>query len=303
MTVPNGFKPNLAINIDDVKTQPDEVYVSEKLDGVRVIFFNGIAYSRSLKLIPNKIIQDIAMQYKDVLHGCDGEIIAGDKHAKDVLQRSVSFAMKETKHDAFHVYLFDRINPLNQTEEWFDRFNKLKSLELPLSFSVLDHFPVSDKEASNIDLNSFEKEVLSSGGEGCILRDKSGIYKFGRSGKVKPGIQKLKKFDDSEFEVVGYEQLESNQNEAKTNELGRTSRSTSKEGKVLVAALGSLTLKLQDGRTFNTGSGFTEKQREELWVNRQSLVGKLAKVKYFGYSPDGIPLLPIFLDFRSELDL
>lgn len=302
MTVPNGFKPNLAINIDDVKTQPEEVYVSEKLDGVRVIFFDGVAYSRSLKPIPNKHIQDIAKQYT-TLNGCDGEIIAGDKHAKDVLQRSVSFAMKESKEDTFHVYLFDRMDVNNPSEGWFCRYNNLKNLQLPKNFSVLTHYPVSDKSEENIDLNSFEREVLALGGEGCILRDKHGLYKFGRSGKIKPSLQKLKKFDDAEFEVVGYEQLESNQNAAKTNELGRTSRSSCKEGKVLVDTLGSLVLKLQDGRTFNTGSGFTEKQREALWLDREELIGRLAKIKYFGYSPDGIPLLPIFLDFRSELDL
>ena len=80
-------------------------------------------------------------------------------------------------------------------------------------------------------------------------------------------------------------------------------RSTSKDGKVLVEQLGSLVCVLPDGRTFNVGSGFTLQQRKDLWENRGMLVGKLAKVQYFGYSPDGIPLLPVFLDFRNEIDV
>ena len=82
-----------------------------------------------------------------------------------------------------------------------------------------------------------------------------------------------------------------------------TKRSTAKDGKVLVEQLGSLVCSLTDGRAFNVGSGFTLQQRKDLWENRGMLVGKLAKVQYFGYSPDGIPLLPVFLDFRAEIDV
>lgn len=308
--IPHNFRPLLAISSNDVTVQPKVRYVSEKKDGVRVVFFGGVAYSRSLKPLPNKIIQKIAQDNAEVLDGTDGEIIAGDSYAKDVLQRSVSFAMKEDKVDEFTIFLFDRFN-LNLPEEpWCERFINLCLLDLPEHVEVLEHFHEEGSEVyskafilRSVNLDEFEQDILSKGGEGCIRRDGEGLYKFGRSGKVKPSIQKLKKFADDEFKVVGYEQLESNQNEAKTNELGRTARSTSKEGKVPVEALGALVLALPDGRSFNAGSGFTEKQRKELWQERDTLQGRLAKIKFFGYSPDGIPLLPTFLDFRSALDL
>lgn len=312
--IPKGFKPNLAINSDDVTVQPKVRYVSEKKDGVRVVFFGGVAYSRSLKPLPNKIIQKIAQDNAEVLNGTDGEIIAGDSYAKDVLQRSVSFAMKEDKVDEFTIFLFDRFDPANPNQVWFIRYYKLVAMKnkLPPNVEVLSHYlveegypytPTNMETLGKVDLDLFEQYVLAKGGEGCITRDGEGLYKFGRSGKIKPSIQKLKRFQDDEFMVVGYEQLESNQNEAKTNELGRTARSTSKEGKVPVEALGALVLALPDGRTFNAGSGFTEKQRKDLWQEKDTLQGRLAKIKFFGYSPDGVPLLPTFLDFRSELDL
>lgn len=302
--LPEGFKPNLAVSSDKVKVQPKQRYVSEKLDGIRIIFFGGTAYSRSLKPLPNKILQSIAKNYASILEGCDGEVIAGDKYAKDVLQRSNSFCMSADKEDDFKVYLFDKYIP---DTPWIDRFSKLitDQSEYPEEVEVLAHYIVDSEypEQVTINLDDFEQSILSKGGEGCIMRDANALYKFGRSGMITPEIQKLKRFIDDEFLVVGYEQLESNQNEAKVNELGHTSRSTSKEGKVLVDKLGSIVLQTKDGIQFNCGTGFTDELRLQLWEDRDNLAGKLAKIKFFHYSKDNVPLLPVFLDFRSKIDI
>lgn len=302
MTVPEGFKPLLAVSSDKVKTQPTLQYCSEKLDGVRVVFFGGVAYSRSLKPLPNKVLQDLAVKYADQLEGCDGEVIAGDLYAKDVLQRSVSFCMNDYKEDDFKIYLFDRYVP---SAPWLVRYISLDKVCVQ-NVNVLPHYIVNKQDGypkQGVDLDMFEQEVLTRGGEGVMVRDANAEYKCGRSGTKNPELQKVKRFQDAEFRVVGYTQFEHNANEAKTNELGRTSRSTSKEGKVLVELLGSLVCQLEDGRTFNAGTGFTEEQRTLLWASKQSLVGKLAKVKFFHYSYDGIPLLPVFLGFRDERDM
>jgi len=307
--IPNNFKPMLAINQDKVSTQPSTRYCSQKLDGVRVLFFGGVAYSRSLKPLPNKLLQKLAQDNAEILESCDGEVIAGPRiTAEGVLQRTTSFCMSADSTDEFNVYLFDKYIP---DTYWYKRFSELLDIEkyLPDRVKVLQHFFVPEKysvppvSASLVNLEEFEKDVLESGGEGVMVRDAFGFYKCGRSGKRTPELQKYKRFDDMEFEVVGYQQFESNQNEAEKNELGYTKRSTSKEGKVLVEQLGSLVCKLPDGRTFNVGSGFTLQQRKELWETKDELCGRLAKVQYFGFSPDGVPLLPVFLDFRSEMDI
>lgn len=301
--IPKDFKPMLAINADKVKQQPVTRYVSEKLDGIRCIFFDGVAYSRTLKPLPNKKLQGLAYKYAEVLHGCDGEVISGDLYAVDVLQRSNSFCMKADSVDEFTVYLFDKYI---EDIPWINRYmNLCETIHGIANVQVLTHYFVKSEYENSlgVNLDEFEQEVLSKGGEGCIVRDAFAKYKFGRSASKNPELQKLKRFIDSEFEVIGYEQFESNQNELERNELGYAKRSTSKDGKVLVDQLGSLICKLPDNKTFNVGSGFTLIQRKELWNNRDNLIGKLAKVQYFGYSPDGIPLLPVFLDFRSEIDL
>lgn len=313
--IPENFKPMLAISSDKVKTQPTHRYCSIKLDGQRVLFFSGVAYSRTMKPLPNLRLQQLAKQHQEVLEGCDGEVIAGGIFDKGCLQRSVSFCMNADKEDDFVVYLFDKYHP---TKPWLHRYFELLNQEqqLPARVKVLEHFYVRPSvpqielfspEFSNklpwVNLELFEQDVLNNGGEGLVVRDAEGKYKLGRSGTKKPELQKLKRMQDAEFEVVGYTQFEHNQNEAYTDEVGHTKRSTSKDGKVLVEQLGSLVCKLTDGRTFNVGSGFTLEQRNVLWASKELLVGKMAKVQFFRYSPDGIPLLPVFLDFRHELDM
>lgn len=308
MTLPTNFKrPMLAINYDDVTEQPLITYCSEKLNGIRILFFGGVAYSRSLKPLPNKILQKLAQDNAEVLEGCDGEVIAGDKYAIDVLQRSNSFCMKADKQDDFCVYLFDRFN---ETQPWFQRYGKLLSLKasklFPRHVKVLEHFQTAAEDyplsLPVVQPNLFEAEILAKGGEGVMLRDAFGKYKQNRSGKIAPELQKVKRFQDMEAIVIGYNQYEANLNEATTDERGFTKRSTSKEGKELVEALGGLVL-LFNGKTFSCGSGFTQEQRKELWLNKGQLIAQTAKIQYFGFSPDGIPLLPVFLAFRDELDM
>jgi len=61
----------------DLDTLPYPVYVTPKLDGIRVLFKDGVALSRTLKPIPNKSIQKWAAFWGDELEGMDGELIVG----------------------------------------------------------------------------------------------------------------------------------------------------------------------------------------------------------------------------------
>ena len=307
MTIPKDFKPTLAININNVKQQPGTRYASIKLDGIRCLFFGGVAYSRTLKPLPNNKLQALAKQYADVLESCDGEVIAGgDPYAVGVLQRSNSFCMKADNDDEFCVYLFDKYIP---DMPWISRYWNICEHVVGLpNVEVLHHYFVRDEGSypadctSWVNLDLFEQEVLAKGGEGVIVRDAFGKYKLGRSATKNPELQKVKRMDDEQFVVVGYSAFEINNNEKKLNELGYSKRSSSKEGKQEVDMLGSLTCYLDNGKTFNVGSGFTLQQRQEFWKIKEQLIGKLAKVQFFELSKDGIPLLPVFLDFRDIID-
>jgi DNA ligase-1 len=236
-----------------------------------------------------------------MLDGMDGELIVGDKNAPDVFNQSTSGVMRIEGEPEFTFWVFDRWHP---TATWLERYAYLVNLDrddrLPLRVEVLEHFPV--EEMFNID--EFERDMLAQGAEGIMLRDSDAKYKCGRSGTKTPELQKVKRFVDNEFEIIGWEPKYTNTNEAKTNELGRTERSTAKEGMVALDTMGSLILCTSKGDTFSCGSGMTDAIRADLWERRETLMGQLAKVKYFdvgtGYN---VPRFPVLVGIRHKYDM
>lgn len=298
MTIPEGFKPQLAIEQTKVKTQPANLYMSEKLDGIRCIVFGGVAYSRSLKRIPNLSIQAYVQHHAEAMEGMDGELIVGDKNAPDVFNQSTSGVMRIEGEPDFTFWVFDQFHA---TANWLERYARLVNhSRLPTRVALLVHYPV--EEMFNID--EFERDMLAQGAEGIMLRDADAKYKCGRSGTKNPELQKVKRFVDNEFEIIGWEPKYTNTNEAKTNELGRTARSTAKDGMVALDTMGSLILRTFKGDTFSCGSGMTDAIREDLWERRETLMGQLAKVKYFdvgnGYN---VPRFPVLVGIRHKDDL
>lgn len=293
--IPTNFRPLLAIEHTKVKAQKYPMYLSEKLDGIRCIVFGGVGYSRSLKPIPNASIQAYFKQHADILEGLDGELIVGDKNAPDVFNQSTSGVMRQSGEPDFTFWVFDKYYFGGYTS----RIGKIPT-ELPDRVRFLPSYYVENEE----EVNKHEAEFLAIGAEGVMLRDPHSMYKCGRSGTKNPELQKVKRFVDNEFEIIGFEPKYENHNEAKTNELGRTERSTAKAGMVPVDLMGALILRAESGEVFTCGSGFNDQLRVQLWQQRDSLVGQLAKVKYFdvgtGYK---VPRFPVFIAIRHKDDM
>ena len=292
-----NFKPMLASQIDDLSSVKYPVYASYKLDGIRAIIYQGVAYSRSLKPIPNKSIQEWAMQNKESLEGLDGEFIVGEPNTEEVFRETTSFVMSHDKVCEFSFYVFD-ILPEYPEQPYNARKGALEGLSLPGNTKVLQQTLIASKD----DLEAFRSNAVEQGYEGAMIKAPEGKYKYGRS-SVKEGLLlKLKLFKDEEFKIVGFECKYHNANEAKTNELGRTARSTSKEGMIPVDTLGVLYLSTKDGVEFGCGSGFDDATRKELWEQRDSLVGKYATVKYFDQGGYDVPRFPVFKSLRDPMD-
>lgn len=298
-----GFKPTLAVSaeLSEVKYP---VYASTKLDGLRATIFKGVAYSRSLKPLPNKEIQAFVASHWQLLEGMDGEFIVGEPTDPEVFNKSTSFVMSRDKTgEPFCFHVFDLVE---QDMPFSERYKALQAIffdsgrSIPLQVQLVPQTLIRTEE----ELIRYEELNLKLGYEGTMLRKPTGEYKFGRS-TLKSGILlKRKTFLDMEAEVIGYEPKMHNANEAQINELGRTERSSHKDGLVALEQLGSLTCKTKEGKVFSCGSGFTEDQRIQLWKEKDTLVGKLAKVKYFPIGMlEGVPRFPIWLGFRSELDI
>jgi len=274
---------------------------SVKLDGIRCTIFGGIAYSRSLKPLPNLHIQQWCKLNQEALEGLDGEFIVGSETDPLVFSKTTSVVMSIDKVQDFTFFAFDIVDT-DKTSflRYQDLLQKQVKGELPKEVWVVNQVKIEDE----IHLADFESQSLGNGFEGTMLKSLDGKYKFGRSTVKSQQLLKRKLFVDSEFEIVGFEPKYHNANEAVVNELGQTSRSTSKEGLVALDTLGALLCKTPSGTIFGVGTGFDDATRKSLWDQRESLTGQLAKVKYFEVGmQDEVPRFPVFLGLRNSDDI
>lgn len=287
------FKPLLAATAElDRIVFP--CLVSRKLDGIRVLGMNGKAMTRSMKELPNRHIQSIFAS--GLYDGLDGEVIVGPPNASDVYRITNSAVMSREGEPQFTYHVFDRWDAPQYGFQ--DRYTGLLELDLP-HIRIVPHITVHDLAG----LYELEDQWLSEGYEGVMGRSPSGEYKQGRSTVRDNILWKLKRFVDNEYEVVGFEELMHNLNEAKTNELGHIERSSHKEGKIGGDKLGALILRHPDAGEFRCGTGFTDADRTEIWAHRNSYLGRLAKVKHFEIGVKDLPRFPVWLGWRAQEDL
>ena len=290
------FKPMLlpreSPNLDTLQYP---IIASAKLDGIRCLIKDGVALSRTLKPIPNKSIQAWAKKYADKLEGMDGELIVGDPASSTVYRDTNSFVMSHDKEGEFWYYQFDYWNldaPYNK---------RIGNALIPVPESVifLGYKIVNNKE----ELLKYEETVLNVGYEGLILRNPNGKYKYGRCTVKEDNAFKLKRFEDAEAVIIGFEEEMHNGNIAETNELGRTKRSTAKSGMVGKQSLGAFTCRTPEGIEFSIGSGFSQQDRLDYWKSKDSLMGCTIKYKHFPIGVKDKPRHPIFLGFRDPIDM
>ena len=273
------------------------VYVSTKFDGIRALVIDSVVYSRSLKPIRNKYVQKLFGRPE--YNGMDGELVVGDVYAKDVFQKTTSGVMSEDGEPYVTFHVFDIFT--NNTAPYKERLYELNErlvLDQYTSLVATEQRYVHTKDEL---LKLLEKERVN-GGEGLICRSPSGIYKYGRSTPKEQLSIKLKFFEAGEFEVIGFEERMHNTNEATTNELGYTERSSCKENLIPMNTLGSLVLKYGDTE-YRCGTGFSDVQRKEIWENKESYLGKLASIRYMSVGQAILPRIPSFQGFRDKDDM
>jgi len=292
------FRPMLA-----ARTEGKGLYypllLSPKLDGIRALVVDGVVRSRSMKPIPNQYIQE---KYgKAELNGADGELILGDPTDPFCFRKTTSAVMSNTYNLCSEVcyYIFDKTDSDNP---YYMRQKELEAYTLPVSpfiTQVIQSYVGSDSE-----LFSLEESLVSAGYEGVMLRDSNTYYKNGRSTHNEACLLKLKRFNDSEAIVCGFEECNRNSNAPIDNELGYVSRTSHSAGMVGKNTLGALLVRdCATGVEFSIGSGFTAGERYVIWNDQPFHLGKIVKYKFFPKGSKDKPRFPIFLGFRSIIDL
>jgi DNA ligase 1 len=300
------FKPMLAATVISFEDLRFPLYASYKFDGIRCYTADlvpppgdlSVPVSRSLKIIPNMHVRD---KIAKLPPGLDGEIMTGQFH--DCQSR----IMSRQGFPDFKYHVFDYCpNDGWARTPFYERLVRTQDTLIPLMKQFEWLVYVKQELVNNHEeLMAVEAQAIESGHEGLILREPNGPYKYGRSTFIEGYLLKVKRFLDSEAEVVGYEPLMRNQNAPEINALGYQERSSHKAHMVPDELLGKL--KVVDPKfreEFGIGSGFNMSQRQTMWSDRLNLIGKLVTYKYQPHgSSEDAPRTPIFKGIRSPEDL
>jgi DNA ligase-1 len=289
-----------------------------KYDGIRAVVRDGRLVTRTLKEVPNREIFEYMSRPE--FEGLDGEIIVGSPTAEGCMQATSSFVMAPNKTGVeWAFYVFDDFTDpsLPFTARYDAALTRLYDGDYSrLTLAANTYLP--DAAA----LEAFEGAALAEGHEGVIVRDPDGDYKFGRSYPKDGRLLKVKRFIDFEAEVIGVYEKMHNANEAVTNLLGRTERSSKQAGMVPMGTLGGLVLRAVNGPCegieFRCGTGFDDATRDALWAESRhfahvdytrpenpaaGLNGQIAKIKSFPVGVKDKPRFPVFLGWRDmEVD-
>lgn len=291
------FKPLLSAKADkeDLHRLTYPLLASPKLDGIRAVVLNDQLVSRTLKPIPNNFIRN-ALSHPQ-FDGLDGELIVGDPTDPGIYLKTNSAVMSVDGEPDFTYFVFDQHN---MTTAFSERLKHLNFRSRGPRVVVLGHVEIKDEKA----LVEYQEWCLQQGYEGVMLRKPSASYKYGRSTLKEQTLVKLKVFDDSEATVLAMTEEMHNANEATTNALGHTERSSHKENKVGKGRMGTLVCRdLETNIDFEIGTGFTAQQRQELWDQATDVVGRVVKYKFFSHGVKEKPRHPVFLGFRDPIDM
>lgn len=304
MNTEKPFRPMLALDVKKLKTDlAFPLYGSPKLDGVRCLIINGVPTSRTLKPLPNRHLA--AWTHWAAIEGLDGELIIGDPTAPDAYNRTTSAVMShDAPLDGLRFWVFDCFAdptaPYSQRLATATLLTELLPDSEASAAIMLPQILIEDDEQ----LREHEARVVEQGYEGLMLRSPATAYKFGRTASKGAELLKVKRFEDSEAEIIECHPLMRNGNAAETSELGLTKRSTHAANMVADELLGALSVRdIKTGIQFSIGSGFDQAAREAMWKGRDALPGQLVKYKFQPAGVKEAPRFPVYLGMRSPIDL
>lgn len=290
------IKPMLAGKAPSLDKIQFPVLATPKLDGIRCLVLRGEPVSRSLKPIPNEYVRHVLKQWSHVIEKFDGELVVPEKRFNEI---SSAIMSRDGRPD-FRYKVFDIVMDLHYTGriDWLKHM--YNNYELPGIVEPLFPRMIMNKE----ELEAYEELCIAEGHEGVMIRHPYGPYKYGRSTTKEGWLLKIKRFEDSEAVIVGFEELQRNNNPEFTGELGQAKHSSCQYGMVAGGTLGALVVKdLKTGVMFNIGTGLNDDIRETIWYLRDKYLGRIIKYKYQPHGSVDKPRSPVFLGFRHEDDL
>jgi len=245
-------------------------YAQKKYDGVRCIAIPGQGlFSRLKKKFPH--MEHIIQEINTLL---PGTILDGELYSDTLtFQEIVGLVKRETlkKGDAekqlqikFHVY--DIVNSDPYEKRWA---TLMQLFRRPFKHLVEVQSQLCESEDKMKELHA---QYVQEGFEGIMLRNKKGVYANHRSAD----LQKYKEFFDTECEIVGF-----------------------KEGEGLEEGCVLWICKTEENKVFSCRPRGSREERQVMFKNGKSYVGKLLTVRYQEKTDEGLLRFPVGISIRD----
>ncbi len=276
-----GFlKPMLAQTLDKVKNWQFPVLCSPKLDGHRLLATvednQVVLYSRQGKTVKLPHIQCELQKLFDenIWNGTtlDGEIYL---HGESLQTISSLVKKEQPQTEQLKYFLYDTIQP---NKPYQHRLSFINGLLNDNNESICI---VETKEITTTnELDLFHSENLSSGYEGTMMRWSDTGYEDGKRSK---SLIKKKDFQDAEFTIVAVEQGKTVTRNGNTYELPIYLCET------------------ENGQQFNCVASGTLQEKHQAWLEKDQAIGKPLTVKFFNFTDNNIPFLPVAIGLRNDI--
>jgi DNA ligase-1 len=243
-------------------------YVQPKLDGQRAITSEEKdMMSRTGKAITTmdhilKEIQSCVFVAAESLI-LDGELYAHGLTFQENMKLIKKYRPDESEKVKYHVYDMIMDKPFKE------RFEKLASIVVGLEHVILvPTYPVQNEA----EMLQYHAKFLNYGYEGTMIRHTDAPYGVNKRDSQ---LLKYKDFHDITCEVVDV--VPSDKDPLK----------------------GVVHCKNESG-TFGCGMKFSHAEREEILTNKEQYIGRMAEIRFFEYTDDGIPRFPVCVGFRND---
>ena len=289
------FKCQLGESIDKAKVKDGGIiYITQKLNGARCVYMNGILYARSGKEINGfQNIKDEIKQLgiKDMV--LDGELVRINRGNKiddeDNFRKSLSIINSKERtaeeEDQIEYVLFD-ILPTSEFIKGKSTlvYSKRRELLDGLNTKGLKHLRVTkilyEGKYTRAKADKLLEMADQRGYEGLMLNTND-IYECKRTNH----LIKLKTFYSDDLHCIDVYEGE----------------------KEFENMLGGVTVNYK-GNNVNVGTGFSVEQRRYYWSHPEEIIGHIIEVKYKGESRnkknDNLSLnFPVFIAVRSDKDV
>lgn len=272
--VTGGYEPMLAHKFRDHESKIIYPAFSQpKLDGHRcvAIVYKGTCelWSRTRKPITSvpHIIRVLEQTFPNENIILDGELY---NHAyRNSFEEITSFIRQQTPkdgHELVEYHVYDLINNVLTFEERTEKIQRIK-------FASNKIVKVETRKVQDVDelMDCFSID-RNAGFEGSMVRNAQSLYKHGRS----YDLQKIKSFDDAEFEVIGVER-----------------------GRGRMAECGIFVCKTKTGNKFSCKMEGSLDVLKTYLSNPERVVGKMLTVRYQGLTNGEVPRFPIGVCVRD----